>query len=422
MPDKIVVKTFRYRLLPTEEIEQHFLQWAGCRRWIFNWGLERKKSHYQATGKSLSYHDLAKELTDLKREEETVWLSLCSAQVLQQALKDLERAFVNFFDKRARFPKFKTKRNSPPSFRFPEDVRVVKDQVILPKIGAVKLILHRPLEGTVKSATIKREPNGSWFIAFVCHLLMSDVSPSSCHHPVGIDLGLKDITTCSTGAKVAAPRFFRKQETKIKRAQRKVSRCFDPTKAKARQPQSQNYQKAKAYLSRLHVLTRQKRLDFLHKLTTKIVKDHDLIAIEDLKVSSLTRTKLRGHSKSWSDVAASTFRSLLTYKCEWHVKTLIVVDRWFPSSKRCSNPQCHYVYEGLKLSDQEWTCSQCGTHHDRNFNASYNLRDEGVRLQTEGRSAEMPVEVVSDSRNGSSDRRSRKVRGAIPGSILALAG
>jgi putative transposase len=423
MADKLGIKTFRYRVLPTQEQEQLFLQWAGCRRWVFNWGLERKKSHYQATGQSLSYKDLAAELTQLKREEFTSWLAICSAQVLQQSLQDLERAFRNFCAGRTRFPRFKAKRSSPPSFRFPQDVRVRGDQLILPKIGAVALILHRPLEGILKSATLKREPTGHWFICLVCQVKMQDLPTPSCDNPVGIDIGLKDFATFSTGEKEEAPRFYRKQQAKLRRAQRKVSRRFDASQAKARQPQSQNYQKAKAALARLHAAIRQKRLDFLHKLTTRLVKVFDLIAIEDLNVSALTRTKLRGHSKSWSDVAASTFRRLLTYKCDWWGKSLMVTDRWFPSSKRCSNPECHYLYQELTLSQTEWTCPKCGRVHDRNLNASLNLRDEGVRLLTEGLSAvSTPVEAMSDSPSGSSSRRSRKLRGVIPGSTQVLAG
>jgi putative transposase len=172
METRIIQKTFLYRLNPNSEQETQFRQFAGCRRYIWNWALLRKQQHYKQTGKSLSYLKLAAELTRLKHMPATSWLASADSQCLQQALRDLERAFLNFFEKRARYPRRKKKGKTPNSFRIPQRVKVTGSQVSIPKVGQVPLLLHREIEGEVKSATIKQEPSGHWNISFVCHVEM----------------------------------------------------------------------------------------------------------------------------------------------------------------------------------------------------------------------------------------------------------
>jgi putative transposase len=342
MPTQI--RCLQYRLNPTAEQERQFRQWAGRRRLVWNHFLKRRIDNYKATGKTLTHRAMAEELTRLKQDPDFAFLQACDSQALQQVLKDLDRAYVNFFQKRARFPKRKSRKRTRNTFRIPQRIVVVEAQVRLPKIGMVDIVLHRPLEDGGKSATFKQEATGHWHVSFVCHIQMPDVEPISMNNPVGIDLGLEEFVSLSTGQKEKAPRFYRKQQTKPGRAQKKVSRRFDPARSKRNEPQSRNYQKARNQQARLHAQVRQKRLDFLHKLTRRIVKEHDVIVIEDLDVAALATTKLRGHSKSWYDAAASTFRRLLAEKCEWHVKRLVVVDRWFASSKRCH--VCHRLNKG----------------------------------------------------------------------------
>jgi putative transposase len=400
-------KCYRYRLNPTPEQQRQFRQWAGCRRVVWNYFLQRRQEYYQTTGKTLSYVDMAKELTLLKQEPEFAFLADCDSQALQQVLKDLDRAYVHFFEKRARFPKRKSRKRTANAFRIPQRVVVVGSAVKLPKIGLVEIHLHRPIEGEIKSATFKQEAAGHWYVTFVCHFEMPDIEPTSVDNPVGIDLGLDDFASFSTGEKVKAPRFYRKSQKKLRRQHRKVSRRFNKAKAKQKEPQSKNYQKAKQGLARRYARARNQRNDFLHKLSTRTVKEHAVICIEDLDVASLAKTKLRGHSKSWYDAGAATFRRQLEYKVQWHFKRVVVVDKWFASSKRCSH--CHKINKALTLWDTEWVCPVCQTHHDRNHNASVNIRDEGLRLLnaissleelTEGLSAVMPAEIASDSPRG----------------------
>jgi putative transposase len=224
----------------------------------------------------------------------------------------------------------------------------------------------------------KQEPTGHWFICFVSHFEIPDVEPVSCDNPVGMDMGLDNFVTLSTGEKVKAPRFHRKKQAKLRRDQRKVSRRFDKGKRDRHEPQSQNYQKARKKVACTHARIKRQRDDFLHKLSLRIVKSHDVIIIEDLDMASLAKTKLRGHAKSWYDAAASAFRRMLDYKAQWHNKRLVKVDRWFPSSKRCSH--CGAIHQALTLSDREWKCAECGTIHDRDLNSSHNLLQEGLRL------------------------------------------
>jgi hypothetical protein len=195
-------KCYRFRLEPTAQQEQAFRRFAGCRRWIWNWALERKRTAYQQNGKSPSAFDLMTELPRLKKVPETAFLKECSAQALQQTVRDLDRAFVNFFEKRSSYPKRKSRKRTRHAFRFPEDVAVGETKVRLPKIGLVKARLHRKMEGTIKSATVKQTATGYWFVTFVCHFEQAESVPTA-HHPAGLDVGLETFATFDEGS--AAP-------------------------------------------------------------------------------------------------------------------------------------------------------------------------------------------------------------------------
>lgn len=365
----MTVKCFKYRLMPTAAHELVFRQFAGCRRFVWNWALARKQETHKATGKSLNYNALAGELVDLKRQPATAFLKECHSQVLQQVLMDLESAFKNFFEKRAKFPRFKSKKRTPHAFRIPQNVTIVDGKVSIPKIGLVNAKIHRPLEGTVKSATVKQEASGEWYVTFVSHIEQPDIEARTANNPVGIDVGLESFVTLDSGEKVVPPKFYRKAERKLKRLQRRVSRC-----AKT----SHNRSKARKELARQHQRVRNQRNDFLHKLSISLIRQFDTLCIEDLNIKGLARTKL---AKSFSDAALGSFVRMLDHKAVWHYRQVVRVSRWFPSSKTCFACGC---IQQLELSDRQWTCSACGTWHDRDVNAARNILAEGLRLLAAG--------------------------------------
>lgn len=368
----IVTKCFKFRLNPTPEQEEQFLMFAGCRRFVWNWALERKNAYYKETGKNLQYNDLAAELVKLKKEPDTAFLSVCPSQILQQTLMDLERAFGNFFEKRARYPRWKSKKRTPPAFRIPQNVKVIGGNVSIPKLGLVRAILHRPMEGTIKSATIKREPSGHWFVTFVAHLELPDVEVRPGDAPVGIDVGLESFVTLDSGEKVKPPKFYRRAERKLRRLQRRVSRSEKDSRARS---------KRKRQLARTYERVKNQRSDFLHKLSSKLVVLYDTICIEDLNTTALARTKLRGHAKSWTDASLGSFVRMLDYKTEWTFKRVVRVGRFYPSSKTCH--ACGHI-QTLTLSDRTWVCEKCGMVHDRDANAAINILSEGLRLLAVG--------------------------------------
>jgi len=286
---RTIQTTYRYRLDPTAEQESKLNQFAGARRFIWNWALNRRHEHYKQSGKTLPYNDLSAELTRLKQQPETAWLREMNAQSMQQALRDLDSAYQHFFrrvrkgDKKKGFPKFKSKKTDTPRFRMPQDVRLNGSFVSVPKIGLVKTIVHRPLEGVAKSATFKREACRHWYISLVTEQQIAPKVDRLVQTHIGIDVGLKSLAVLSSGETIDNPRWYRTQTRKLRRAQKALSR-----KVKG----SRNRSKARVVVARLHQKIRNQRNDFLHKLSTDLVRHFDLISIEDLNVRGLAKTKL----------------------------------------------------------------------------------------------------------------------------------
>ncbi|MBC8163459.1 MAG: transposase [Roseiflexaceae bacterium] len=363
---RIVQITYRYRLEPGSGQTAVLARSAGARRWVWNWALSRKRAYYTLTGKGLTYHALAAALTELKQQPATAWLRDIDSQLLQQALRDLETAFGNFFAKRARFPRFRSIKRDTPRFRIPQRVAIAGQTIRVPKIGLIPARIHRPLAGTPKSATFKREADGHWYVAIVAEQEVSAHTNRTPRTHVGVDLGLKSFAVLSTGETVDNPRVFRTQQRKLARAGRAMSR---------KQRGSANRAKARAQVARLHAKIRQQRSDFLHKLTSRLVKSFDLISIEDLSVRGLARTKL---AKSVYDAAWGQFRTFLTYKADRVDGYVQVIGRFYPSSRRCG--ACGAANHALTLADRVWMCAQCGSTHDRDVNAAGNIDREGVRL------------------------------------------
>lgn len=360
-------KAYRYRLLPTPEQEGLFRQFAGARRWAYNYALARRIAHYKATGKSLSVTELCAELARLKHQPETAWLREMDSQALQQAIRDLDKAFGAFFARRAKFPRFRSKKRETPTFRFPQRVALVGDRLSVPKVGLVKLVLHRPFDGVVKSATFKQDATGAWYVTLVVHFELSEVPvpPPAPERVVGVDVGLKDLAVLSDGQRVPAPRHYRRAERKLRRLQRHLSRC---------ERGSKNREKARMKVARQHRRVANQRADHLHKFTSRLMCEHDAVVLEDLNVKGLGRTNL---AKSVHDAGWAMLRFQLTYKARWQRKHLVVIGRFFPSSRLCT--ACGCINSDLTLADREWACG-CGVSHDRDLNAARNIRDEGLRL------------------------------------------
>jgi len=349
---------------------------AGARRFVWNWGLGRRREHYEATGETLPLKALMAELTALKKRPETAWLAEADSQASQQVLKDLYRAYDNHFNPKmkARLPRFKSRKRDEARFRIPQRVKLVEGSVVIPKIGTVRIRQSQEVGETTRSATFRRAADGKWYVSLTVEFDVPDVAipmPDP-ERTVGIDVGLINYATLSDGSDpVPAPKFFRKAQKKLERAQREVSRCRRGSKRKA---------KAARKVAVIHQKAADKRGDFQHKLSTRIVRDFDAACTEDLSLRGLARTKL---ARSFADAGLGEFKRQLEYKCLWNRRHFVMVDRFFPSSKRCN--VCGALNDRLTLSDREWDC-ECGAHHKRDFLAACNIRDEGLRILAEGHS------------------------------------
>lgn len=360
-------RTYRFRMEPTKDQEGIVLRLSGARRFVYNWALERRRSYYQDHGKAISKKQLSSELTALKRRPETAWLKDADAQALQQALRDLDRAFEAFFAGRARYPRFRSKKRDAATFRVPQRVKVENGRVYVPKVGWVRVRQSRQVEGTIKGATFRQTATDKWFVTLTTEFYLPDL-PLPAANPtriVGGDVGLESLIALDDGRKVAAPKHLRRAEKRLARAQRALSR---------KKRGSNNRHKARLKVARLHEKVKNQRLDHLHKLTTRLVNESDAVCIEDLSLKALARTKL---AKSIHDAALAELRRQLEYKTIWSRKRLVVVDRYYPSSKTCS--ACGWVNQALELADRGWSCV-CGTMHDRDVNAARNIRAEGLRI------------------------------------------
>ena len=344
---------------------------VGGRRFVWNWALAQRRAHYLDTGKSLPAAELSARLTALKHQPETTWLREVDSQAMQQVLADLQRAYVNFFEKRARFPRFKSRKRDQARFRIPQRVKAADGWVYVPKVGSVAIRQSQAVDGITKSATFKRDVADNWDVALVTEFTMPDTALPAADpaHVVGVDLGLKDFAVLSDGERTVVPQFFRKAERKLRKAQRVFSRREKASKRRLR---------AKRDVSLIHRKVANRRKDFVHKFTTALVAKYDGVCIEDLSVKGLAKTKL---AKSSLDAAFGETRRQLEYKSVWNRKHLAVIDRWYPSSKTCH--VCGTVNGALTLANRSWTCV-CGTVHDRDSNASLNIKAEGLIILVAG--------------------------------------
>ena len=357
-----VKKAFKYRLKPNSDQKADLAIQFGHARFTFNWALARRREFYQLNGKGLNYYAQADELRDLKREDETIWLKQAHSQVLQQKLMDLDRGFVNFFEGRAEYPTFKSKRGKQ-SIRYPQGFKLEGQSVYFPKVGWVKLILHRTLEGEMKSATVTKTKSGRYFVSIQTETEIDDSIYEGPH--VGVDMGLNHFVTLSTGEKIDNPRHLRRSEKRLARSQHKLSR-----KVKG----SANRQKQRVKVARVHEKVSDQRRDFHHKLSRRLVNEFGVITFETLHIKGMVKNhKL---AKSISDAGWGQFIGFTEYKGAWYGAHIEKIDRFYASSKICS--ECGVKNQGLTLSDRTWACEVCGSIHDRDVNAAINIESQST--------------------------------------------
>ena len=375
------LKAYKFRIYPTEEQEIFFAKTFGCVRKVYNLMLNDRKKAYEEvkndTSKKMTFPTPAKYKKEFPFLKEVDSLALANAQL------HLDKAYKNFFrDKSVGFPRFKSKKNPVQSYTTNNQngtVALIDSKFIkVPKLKSlIRIKLHRQPKGMIKSATISRHASGKYYISLLCKEEINELPKTN--SAIGIDLGITDFAILSDGQKIDNNRFTSKMEKKLKREQRKLSKRALLAKNKGIPlSEAKNYQKQKRKVARLHEKVMNQRTDFLNKLSTEIIKNHDIICIEDLNVKGM----LRNHklARSISDVSWSSFVAKLQYKADWYGREIIKVDTWFPSSQICS--ECGHKDGKKSLDIREWTCPICHTHHDRDINASINILTEGLRIQS----------------------------------------
>jgi len=356
-------RSYRIRIYPNGAQRRLLDRWFGASRWLWNTALEIRSEAYRECALTLTGNDVSRWLTQWKRTSGHEWLAEVPATCLTQCLRDQDAAFRNFFDRRARYPRFKRK-SAASSLRF-QDVGAawVRGHVSLPKLGVLKLAESLPEVERPDLMTLSRDAAGRYHVSF-CVQVESSLLPIM-HRVVGVDLGLRDLATLSTGEKIPSPKRYHARLRYLRQQQRCLAR---------RQKGSRRREKQRVRLARAHAQVRQERQAALHALTTRLVREFDLICIEDLNVKGLARGR---HARAIQDAAFSEVRRQLAYKSDWYGKILVEVDRWYPSSKTCS--ACQHTLDELRLDERQWKCPKCGTLHDRDVNAARNLLAEGLR-------------------------------------------
>ncbi|MBE0406931.1 IS200/IS605 family element RNA-guided endonuclease TnpB [Psychrobacter sp. AOP22-C1-22] len=369
---KQILKAYKVRLYPNEDQQIFFAKSFGCTRFIWNRMLADKIDYYQATKTTLNN-------TPAQYKKEFEWLKEVDSLALANVQQNLRAAYSKFFKGGTGFPKFKKKgiKDSYTTNNQKGTVAITDSTVKLPKIGHINAKFPDKINGLIKSATISRTPSGKYFASLLVETIVNELPKTQSN--IGIDLGLTDFIVLSDGCRVANPKFLAKLQDKLAREQKILAKRRAVAKADQRKlSESRNYQKQKIKVAKVYEKITNTRKDFLHKLSFNIIKNHDVIAIEDLNVKGMVKN--RKLAKAISDSSWSSFTTMLAYKAEWYGKTLVKIDRWYPSSKTCSNCGHLLTKAELPLSVRSWNCPSCLQENDRDLNASINILNQGLIL------------------------------------------
>lgn len=405
-----MLRAYKYRIYPTDDQKVLLAKTFGCCRFVYNWALNLKIEVYKQEKKSIGNVELTNRMkSELKAAHE--WLSEVNSQSLQSALRNLDTAYKNFFrDTHAvGFPKFKS-RKSKQSFLCPQHCSADfgKGTISIPKAKDIPAVLHRKFKGTVKTVAVSMTPSGKYFASVLVDTAIHELSASAIQGDtaLGIDLGIKSLAVCSDGRTFDNPKSLQRSLDRLKMLQKRLSR---------KQKGSANRNKARSRVARLQEYIVNRRKDNLHKITHALTHDSQVrtICMENLNVKGM---QCNHHlAQAVGDASFGTFLILLEYKCRWYGVNLIKIDRFAPSSKTCG--KCGYVYKRLKLSERSWTCPECGTHHDRDFNAACNIKEFGLKALPSERGDVKPVDcpLVDDRPRvlKSNDRKKQEKRGGI---------
>jgi putative transposase len=356
-------KAFKFRFYPNKEQKTQLAKSFGCARFVYNWGLLVRENAYNNLNSKLSIHDLIVMLTKLKRSDDLEFLKEVSSVILQQSLRNRGSAYDRFFKKQNDRPKFKKKSKKQSITLTKNAFQLQGKSLKLAKFkDPLKIKWSRELQGEVTSLTISKDCSDRYFVSFLCKLYIP--AKLILNKNTGIDLGLTHFAIFSDGIKIDNPYFYKHLEYKLKKAQRKLSK-----KTKG----SNNKVKARLTVAKIHAKIADARNDFLHKLSSKIIDENQVICIETLKVKNM----LKNHrlAKSISDVSWSSFVNMLEYKADWYGRTIVKISQWFPSSKTCSI--CGLIKDKMPLNIRKWTCD-CGAVHDRDINAAQNILRAGL--------------------------------------------
>lgn len=367
-----IKRAYRFRFYPTPEQETLLAQTFGCVRVVYNHMLRLRSEAWEQRQERMGYNDSSASLTLLKKQPEYAWLNDVSSVPLQQALRHLQTAFGNFFAKRGCYPQFKRKGSHQSAEYTASAFRWDGTSLKLAKMDApldVRWSRQIPQGAKVTTVTVSKDAVGRYFVSLLCDDVVS--AKPEVAQVVGIDLGLTHFATLSDGEKIPAPNAFRKHEKKLAKLQRRLAR---------KKKGSKNRTKARLKVAKLHAKIADIRKDFIHKLSTRLIHENQVIAIETLAVSNMKKN--RKLAKSIGDAGWAEFVRQLEYKAKWYGREVIKIDRWYPSSKRCSD--CGYTAEKMPLNVRQWTCPECGVNHDRDINAARNILAAGLAVSARG--------------------------------------
>lgn len=401
---KVINKSYKIRLYPNKEqknlLEKHF----GCNRFVYNHFLNVRNVEYKTNKVNMSYYDTANELSVLKTNDEFTFLNEVNSQSLQWSLRFLDIAFRNFFRGQTKFPNFKKKSNNQ-SFKVPVNstFKLKNNKIIIPKFKeGINFRGKLVLDNLVKfnSVNVSKTPSGKYYATLQGEFNYNPIEQND--NQIGIDLGIKEFLIKDNGIKIDNPKYLKKSLKKLKYEQKQLSK---------KNKGSNNRNKQRILVSLIHEKITNKRMDFLHKLSQKIINENQVICLENLAVKNMIKNhKL---AQSISDVSWSKFIEMLKYKSEWNNRQLVQIDRFYPSSKSCS--ECHYINDNLTLKDREWTCPSCGTNHDRDINAAKNILKQGINILsgsgTESDIKQKPVEALRLRKSMKQESHESLVRG-----------